>query len=351
VSVFDGLIGHGPVLDLLAAEVDNPVQAYFFVGPANVGKSIVARRFVAGILCGTDESCRDRVLRLRHPDLILVEPEGRASITVDQARRVVASASLSPLEAPRKVFLFEEGGMMNDEAANALLKTLEEPTPATIFIIVAETEEDLPATVASRCRTVVFGRVGEAAVAEGLVAAGIDADQAVRAARIAGGRPGLALSLATKPEVADFRRLWLSIPMRLGEHPGHAFRLADEALEASEPLLVALKERQQDARDAAGDDTDKALRERQDRALKRAVDSLHVTGLEILASFYRDVAAAQYGAPIRNPDIPAATLASVAPVRAIANADLVLSTIDALRANQRPQLAFAALFAALSTDA
>jgi DNA polymerase-3 subunit delta' len=351
VTAFEGLIGHAPVLDLLEAELEHPGQAYLFVGPANVGKSIVARHFVAGMLCGDDEACRARVLRLRHPDLILVEPEGRASITVDQARRVVAQASLSPFEAPHKVFLFEEGGLMNEEAANALLKTLEEPTPATVFIIITEAEEDLPATVASRCRTVVFGRVGESEVADGLVAAGIEADQAVRAALLAGGRPGLALSLATKPEVADFRRLWLSIPMRLGDHPGHAFRLADEILEAAEPLLVAMKERQQEARDAAGDRSDKALRARQERELKRAVDSLHVTGLEILASFYRDVAAAQHGAPIRNPDIPAATLASMAPARAIANAELALSTIDALRANQRPQLAFAALFASLSSDA
>ena len=131
--------------------------------------------------------------------------------------------------------------MMNDEAANALLKTLEEPSAGAVFIIVAESEDELPDTVASRCRTVVFGRVGEEELVTGLGELGLDEDQARQAARISGGRPGLALALATRPEVADFRRVWLSIPMRLPEHPGDAFRLAAEVLEAADPLLVAVR--------------------------------------------------------------------------------------------------------------
>jgi DNA polymerase-3 subunit delta' len=156
VTPFDGMIGHRGVIDLLVREIAGPAQAYLFVGPSNVGKSTIARRFAAALLCGAGEHCFGRVVGGVHPDLILVEPEGRASITVDQARRVVSQASRAPFESDRKVFLFEEGGMMNDEAANALLKTLEEPTPATVFVIVAETEDDLPDTVASRCRTIVL---------------------------------------------------------------------------------------------------------------------------------------------------------------------------------------------------
>ncbi len=351
VTRFDAIIGHRGVIELLEREIVEPAQSYLFVGPSNVGKATIARRFAAALLCGEDEACFGRVLAGVHPDLVLVEPEGRASITVDQARSVVSQATRTPLESDRKVFLLEEGGMMNDEAANALLKTLEEPTPATVFVIVAETEDDLPETVASRCRTVVLGRVSEPEVAAGLAQLGVRTDQATEAARIAGGRPGLALALATEPQVADYRRVWLSIPMRLGEHPGDAFRLADEAMAAAEPLLSALKERQKEERDALGDEAPKSLRDRQTRALKRATDALYVTGLEILASFYRDVAAAQFGSPVRNTDVPVSALSSMTPRRAITGAERILVAIEALATNQRPQLAFAHLFSELAGDA
>jgi DNA polymerase-3 subunit delta' len=348
---FAGIVGHASVVDLLGGEIASPAQGYLFVGPSNIGKSTIARRFAASLLCeDEDEACFERVVAGRHPDLVLVEPEGRASITVDQARSVVSQASLTPLQARRKVFLFEEGGMMNDEAANALLKTLEEPSPSALFIIVAETEDQLPDTVASRCRTIVFGRVGEDDVATGLAGLGVAEGQAGEAARIAGGRPGLAVALATNHEVADFRRLWLSVPTRLGEYPGHAFLLAEEAMTATEPLLAALKQRQDDERDLLGDDAPRSLKDRQTRDLKRATDALHVTGLEILASYYRDVAAAQFGSPVRNSDIPVAALSSVSPRRAVASAELVLDAIDALASNQRPQLAFANLFSQLAAD-
>jgi hypothetical protein len=178
-------------------------------------------------------------------------------------------------------------------------------------------------------------------------------EQATRAAGIAGGRPGLAIALATRPEVAAFRHLWLGVAHRLPAHPGGAFLLADEVMEATEPLLSALKERHHDQREAAVEEgvAARTLRDRQDRELKRATAALHVTGLEILASYYRDVAAAQHGAPVRNHDIPAAALSAVAPVRALVNADRVLATVEALEANQRPHLAFATLFADLGSDA
>ncbi len=348
MSSFGGIIGHRGVVEFLRREIDRPAQSYLFVGPSNVGKSTIARKFAAALMCGDDPGCFNRVMAGIHPDLVLIEPEGRASITVDQARRVVSQATRTPLESDRKLFLFEEGGMMNDEAANALLKTLEEPTSATVFVIVAETEDDLPSTVASRCRTVVFGRVSESEVTEGLVALGVAEEQATEAARIAGGRPGLALALATEPQVAVYRRLWLSIPLRLGEHPGDAFRLADETMESVQPLLAALKQRQQDERDALGDDAPKSFRDRQTRELKRATDALYVTGLEILASFYRDVAAAQFGVPVRNTDVRIAALSSMTPRQAVVGVERVLSAIESLAANQRPQLAFANLFAELS---
>ena len=350
---FADLVGHGGVLDLLNAELVTPAQAYLFVGPSNVGKASVARRFAAVLVGGKDADAVRRAKSGSHPDLVLVAPEGRSSITVDQARAVVSAAVRSPLEADRKVFLFEEASMLNVEAANALLKSIEEPIASTTFVLVADSEDDLPPTVASRCRTIVFGRVSEADIAAGLMELGIDADSAHEAARISGGRPGLAVALAREPRVASFRDVWLSVPERLTDHPGDAYRIASDVMNATEPLLEAVKERQgaEVHRDFPDGDVPRLVSERQDRELARASDTLYVTGLELLASFYRDTAAAQLGAQVQNTDVPVASLTRVTTETAVQNAYRVLDAIDSLQANQRPQLALAALFLDLGTDA
>ena len=122
---------------------------------------------------------------------------------------------------------------------------------------------------------------------------------------------------------------------------------------ATEPLLAALKKDQaaRTSRAEADGTATKAVKERHERELKRATAALYVSGLEILAGFYRDAAAAQYGAAVRNPDVPATALTTVRPAVAIANVDRVLDTIDALQSNQRPTLAFANLFADLGVSA
>jgi DNA polymerase-3 subunit delta' len=349
---FADLVGHGPVLDLLSSELSSPSQAYLFVGPSNVGKATAARRFAAALIGGDDPEVVRRAKQGAHPDLILVAPEGRTSITVDQARSVVSSAVRSPLEADRKVFLLEEASMLNDQAANALLKTIEEPIPSTTFILVAESEQDLPSTVASRCRTIVFGRVTEADIADGLVAQGIDPDRALEAAKISGGRPGLAIALAMEPSVAAFRDAWLRVPDEITDHPGDAYKLVGSVLASTEPLLGAVKRRQEHEVETqyGSGAVPKAVTERQKRELSRASDALYATGLELLASFYRDTAAAQFGGSVQNTDIPVSSLTRVTTARAVQNAQRVLDTIDSLRANQRPQLALAALFIDLGSD-
>ncbi|MDH3397603.1 MAG: DNA polymerase III subunit, partial [Acidimicrobiia bacterium] len=338
---FDGLIGHDRVIGLLAREVPAPAHAYLFAGPSNVGKTTVAHRFAAALLCehrGEHDvlcsSCR-RADSGNHPDLIAVEPDGRTALSVEQARATVAQAPMAPVEGDRKVFVFDEAGSMSEQAASALLKTLEEPTPSTVFVLVVESEDDLPATIASRCRTVQFGRVREEALIAALQEHGTDPEKAGEAARISGGRPGLALGLVSNPDLAAYRDLWLSVPVRVSPHPGEAFRLADEVLEAAEPLLKTLDVRQtSEESDDLPPSRLKALQERHDRDRRREKRALHITGLEILASWYADAASAQFGGPVRNHDIPAATLAMIRPDAAVANAERVLNAVTELQANQ-----------------
>ncbi len=353
MSGFEGVIGHHNVVELLAAEATNPTHAYLFVGPSSVGKAAVARRFAALLLCGDDLQCRRRVLADLHPDLISVEPDGRTALGVERARETVARAVLTPVEADHKVFLFEEAGAMNDEAANALLKTLEEPTASTIFILIAESEDDLPSTVSSRSRTVLFGRVSEDEIVGALVERGIAEDQARRAAIAAGGRPGLALLLATRPEVAAFRSAWLSVPSRLTSQPGDAIRLAEAMVAAAEPLLTGLGDRQERelaTAESEGRDA-RVIKDRHERERRRASAALHLSGLEILATWYRDAAVASFGGPVRNRDVSGTDLAGIGARDAVARARRVMLTTDSLEVNQRPELAFSALFADLGASA
>ncbi len=247
---------------------------------------------------------------------------------------------MRPVESARKVFLFEDAGAMTEQAANALLKTLEEPTSTTVFILVTEAEDDLPPTVSSRCRTVHFGRVDEGAIARGLEDAGVEPARAVGLARVAGGRPGLAFTLLSNPDVAAYREAWLGVPLKVTDRPGEAFVLAAEMLATVDPLLEGVD---------LDDDATKTERERADRDRRRARQALLATGLEILASWYGDAASVQFGGPVRNRDVPVQSLTQVPPSIAVRNAGMVLDTVADLRANLRPQLLLADLFTSLAS--
>lgn len=336
-DLFSDVIGHSGVVDLLRTELDRPAQAYLFVGPESVGKDFVALRFAAGLLGGRDdERARRLALARAHPDLRVLEPEGATSLGVDQAREVVARASLAPIEASRTVFLFPDAGSMTEQAANALLKTLEEPTAQVAFLLVAESEDDFPPTVASRCRSIHMGRVPLPAIVDALTARGLSEDEASGVAVVSGGRPGLALALMSQPEVARFRELWLAIPARVTPHPGDGQRLAMELLAELAPLV--------DQSVPADLSKDKAQ-----RARRRAEMSLLVSGLEILASWYSDSASLQLGGPIRNSDLDLGAFTDVPPRRAVSSAEAVLDAVVDVQANLRRELVLANLFSALGS--
>ncbi|HEX6947654.1 MAG TPA: hypothetical protein VF246_09920 [Acidimicrobiia bacterium] len=342
-GLFDDVIGHERVIALLESEIASPSQAYLFVGPSSIGKAMVAVRFAAGLLealtDGDEAKERSRRLALArsHPDLVVVEPDGVASIGVDQAREVVRKASMAPVEGARTVFLIPEAGTLTEQAANALLKTLEEPGSTVVFLLVAESEDQFPATIASRCRVVRMGRVPIDEVTGALVARGLDRDRAQGLAVVSGGRPGLALALMTRPEVAGFRDFWLAIPRMVTARPGDAQRLAGVVLEEIAPLIE----------DAIPDDLDKDAAQRHKRRIEM---SLLVTGLEILASWYADAASLQVGGPIRNTDVDLNHFTDVSPRKAVQAAELALGAVVDIQANLRRELVLTNLFAELGSD-
>ncbi len=340
--MFEHVIGHSRVTEMLMREARRPANSYLFVGASSIGKATVATEFARVLLCPDSgdhtEDCRScrRIRSGNHPDLIEIGLEGRQSIGVDQARNIVQTATMMPVESTIKVFLVPEAGMLTEQAANALLKTLEEPTGSTIFLLVTESETDLPSTVNSRCRTIHMGRVPSELIAEHLVGAGVEDNRATALARVSGGRPGVAISLISDTEIDAFRSNWLRLPTRLSERPGEAAMLASEVESWVAPLA---------GRAVSDADLSKDERTREERRAKLALTE---SGLEILATWYADAAAIQYGAPLRNTDLPLADLTSISPKRAVRNTELILEAITDLNANLRRQLLLTNLFTQLA---
>ena len=194
-------------------------HAVLIVGPARVGKMTLADDLAAGLLClapdPADRPCRQcRGCRLvaggNHPDLHRLGPEGPGGQVLigDSARpagrgvrNLVAELAYLPVEGGHRVAIVEHAERMNEDAQNALLKTLEEPPPRTTMILCADEEDRLLPTVRSRCVRLRLAPLGVRGIEELLVEQGIaDAPMAARLARIAAGRPGLAIAYARLPE-------------------------------------------------------------------------------------------------------------------------------------------------------
>src|SRR5271165_1726288 len=176
-----------------------PSHAYLFYGPSGTGKRAIARAFATGLL---SDGARDpggvaeRIARDCHPDLAWVRPSGASEMLVsDIEEPVVAAATRTPFESSRRVFVVEDVDQMNDQAANRMLKTLEEPPPFVHLLLLTDHREDVLQTVASRCQQVRFDPPPAARLAERLGLS--DAQRAQACARLALGDASLARLLAS----------------------------------------------------------------------------------------------------------------------------------------------------------
>jgi DNA polymerase-3 subunit delta' len=188
-------------------------HAYLFYGPAGVGKATVARMLAAMLLCpqgragkpcGACEDCH-MIARGQHPDWYHVVPAG-ATIKIEQVRHLQQILLRRPWRGRYRVCVMAHAEAMSTEAANCLLKTLEEPPAATVFILTSDRWHDLPPTVVSRCQRLRFDALPVEAVASWLVERhGIDEQRAGLVAHLACGSPGRALELAGNPDLEEMR--------------------------------------------------------------------------------------------------------------------------------------------------
>ena len=329
---------------LTAAVAEGPAHAYLFHGPRGVGKRTTALAF-AGALLGDPE----RVERRAHPDLFVLEPLGD-QIRIDAVRELHHDLHMRPFEAARRVYLVLGADALNEDAADALLKDLEEPPPYAVIVLVAEQVSRLPDTIRSRCQHIAFKRLSRQAIEERLMASRPDLDPAVAAAvsRIAGGRLDRAERLLD-PDVASRRAQLVELARAV---------YLDEDLdtgEAAAAIVDAAREAGAEAARADAEDAEGTAREREQRArrIARGVEREEILGaLDLLAGWYRDLLAASLGATgiafnADRVDELASDGERVTPVAAERALEAVLETTQAFELNVSPPLALEALFVRL----
>jgi DNA polymerase-3 subunit delta' len=232
-----------------------PSHAYLFHGPAGTGKRTVARAFAAELLAegaADPDGVRARVMHGAHPDLTWVRPSGAHVMRVDDVEGpVVSAATRTPFEARRRVFVLERVDTMNDEVANRLLKTLEEPAAYVHLILMTDALGRVLETVVSRCQLVRFEPLPAATIAAQLVAEGVPAERAEACARLALGNAARARYLASaegeelRSEVERLVEAALSGGAEPGAEPWRPLLARAEAqgAEAEEAVVAEAKRR------------------------------------------------------------------------------------------------------------
>jgi DNA polymerase-3 subunit delta' len=393
-TVWDDLIGQGDTVGVLqsaaAAAYDivsgRPAppgvmtHAWLFTGPPGSGRSVAARALAAALQCETTDalgcgrcSACHLVGARTHPDVHSVVPEG-LSIPVAEMRAVVGTAARRPSLGRWQVVVIEDADRLTEQAANALLKAIEEPPERTVFLLCAPSThpEDISVTIRSRCRLVTLRTPPAAAVAEVLERAGVDASTAQWAAAAGQGHVGRSRRLVRDGDARGRRAEVLAIPASLTSLRA-CLEAADHLVGAAEAEAAAL------SADLDGDETEalqtalgaggtgkgavaasrgmagalKDLERRQKSRATRAQRDALDRALVDLAAFYRDVLLVQSGSPVAaaHPDFDdevRAVARSIDSAGALQRIDAILKCrVAVLDLNVKPRIAVEAMTAAL----
>jgi DNA polymerase III subunit delta' len=276
---------------LSAALADGPAHAYLLHGPPGVGKRQLALLFAAELL-----GEHTRVERRSHPDLYVLEPLGD-QIRIDDIRRLRSDLHMRPFEASRRIYLIFGADTMNEDAADALLKDLEEPPSYAVIVLVANDLGPLPETIRSRCQLVPFRRLSERAVREAIAerAPDLPEDEAIALARVAAGRLDRAERLLD-PAAAKRREDLIGVARAVYLDPGF------DSGDAAAVLLEGIAERGEEAKVRAEESvavlelTGREAEQRVRRAQRGAERDELLAALEELEWWYRDVVVVAAGA-------------------------------------------------------
>jgi DNA polymerase-3 subunit delta' len=329
----------GRLLD--AALREGPAHAYLFHGPPGVGKREVARTFARALIDTT---------RAVHPDLYELDALGEM-IRIDAIRELRRDLHMRPFESDRRVYLLHRAHLMNEDAADALLKDLEEPPSYAVIVLIADDLGPLPETILSRCQLVPFRRLSEKVIRELVDARAPQLDEESRAAlaRVAAGRLDR-LERLLDPASAARREALIDQARAVYRDP------LFDASDAAAAVLANAQQRATDARDleeaniAGLELTAREAEQRVKRAARGAEREELLAQLEELGAWYRDLVAVAVGA-----DSAAIHLDKLTELREDATRERLVGAEHAAEAvretwraleelNLAPQLAFEALF-------
>lgn len=358
MSVFDDLVGQELVIERLRGAVAGDMtHAWLFTGPPGSGRSNAAIAFAAALQCeqggcGSCHSCHEVAVGT-HPDVRVTRTE-KLSIGVDEVRELVRSAALAPAGRRWQIMIVEDADRLTEQACNALLKAIEEPTDRTVWLLCAPTVEDVLPTIRSRTRLVVLATPSSAQVADFLVRHDqVDQTTAVHAARASQGHIGRARALARDEDTRGRRREVVQFPARLtnlGSCMKAATTLHDLAKAEADALTGQHDAREREELDRAYGVVERGRRPREyapalrdleksqkTRAKRRHLDVVD-RGLMDLVSVYRDALTLQLGAgsEIVNEEIRT----DLEKLVAVTTAESNLRRIDAVFAAREQMLEF-----------
>ena len=339
-SIWDSLVGQDDIVTSLERAVVDAerrtrgepgpamTHAWLFTGPPGSGRSTAAACFAAALVCpeggcGVCQACRTAPLG-GHPDVDMVRPEG-VSYVVKEARALVMTSELSPAKSFWHVMVVEDADRLTEAAVNALLKSIEEPPPHTVWILCAPSVEDVLPTIVSRARHVALRTPSARDVADLLVERyAVDRAIAAFAARASQGHIGRAKALATDEHARLRRQDVLRIPLQLHDIPScfmNAANLISAATEDAKAITdpidefedeqlasaygaggdVRIKGQLKKSMDAAAKELAKRQKTRSTRTVRDQIDRALVD----LMGLYRDVLLIQVdsGVPLINEEM------------------------------------------------
>jgi DNA polymerase-3 subunit delta' len=378
MNVFSTLIGQDNIVEQLnlavqVAKSGETSQAmthsWLFVGPPGSGRTNAAVAFTASLVCKENGCgvCIDctTVLASTHVDVERFNPTG-LSIKADEVRELVSRSSWSPTVGGWRIVIIDDADRLTETAANALLKTIEEPESQTVWLLCAPTLSDVPVTIRSRCRHVQLRIPSSKSVEEFLLySTKVDANTAAFSARVSQGHIGRARFIATNQDAQMRRKEVLALPLSLKD--------IDSCFKAAQRLVNIAKEQvenensERDARElkelqdayqgtgrsliSGGAKAIKDLEKEQKSVTTRSIRDNIDGSLLYIATFYRDVLVVQsHNNEILNIDMLDAIMnyaRTTSSRRTLEQIDLVLTARTNLSRNSVPLATLEALFCAL----